>query len=287
MDKLISLLAPAVVGLYSLGCHEAVAMEFCRSTAERSATLDATGATKIVIGAGAGDLIVRGDRAARSVSATGHVCASSDELREQVQIKTRREGGTLYLNTVLPDFGNGFPWLLNNATLDLTVTLPASLAIEVEDSSGDIDIRQVRAAKLEDSSGDIEVSGVAGDVTVSDSSGDVDIEHVTGKVKIERDSSGDIDIQDVRGDVNVLIDSSGNLQIERVAGSVHIGQDSSGDIIIREVKGNARVDSDSSGDIRVVQVGGNFIVEADSTGNISHDRIEGNVRLPPDRDRDE
>jgi DUF4097 and DUF4098 domain-containing protein YvlB len=287
MDKPISIFAPAVVGLCSLTCHAALGMDFCRSTAERSATIDAAGATKIVIDAGAGDLIVRGDHAARSVSTTGHVCATSDELLEQVQIKTRREGATLYLNTVLSDSDHGFPWLLNNATLDLTVTLPASLAVELEDSSGDIDLRQLRAVKVEDSSGDIQVSGIAGDVTVSDSSGDVDIEHVTGNVKIERDSSGDIDIQDVRGDANVLIDSSGTLRIERVAGSVHIGQDSSGDIVIREVKGNARVGSDSSGDIRVVQVGGNFIVEADSSGNISHDRIEGDVRLPPGRDQDQ
>jgi DUF4097 and DUF4098 domain-containing protein YvlB len=286
MDKLTTIFAPVVVSLCSLTCHAALGADFCRSTAERSATIDAADATKIVIGAGAGDLVVRGDHAARSVSATGHVCASSDKLLEQVQIKTRREGAILYLNTVLPDSDSGFPWLLNNATLDLTVTLPASLAVEVADSSGDVDLRQVRAAKLEDSSGDIEVSGIAGDVTVSDSSGDVDIEHVTGTVKIERDSSGDVDIQDVRGDVNVLIDSSGTLQIERVAGSVHVGQDSSGDIVIREVKGDARVDSDSSGDIRVVQVGGNFSVESDSSGDISHDRIEGNVRLPGDRDKD-
>lgn len=286
MDKLTSFLGLAVVGLCSAGCHDGVALDFCRSTADRSATMDAAGATKIVIGAGAGDLAVRGDHAASSVSATGHACASNDELLAQVQIETRREGRTLYLSTVPPQVATGFAWF-NNATLDLAVTLPASLAVELEDSSGDIDISQVRSAKIEDSSGDIEASGIGGDIVISDSSGDVNIAHVTGTVKIERDSSGDIDIQDVRGDVNVLIDGSGTIQIERVAGSVHIGQDSSGDIIIREVKGNARVDSDASGDIRVVQVGGNFIVEADSTGEISHDRIEGNVRLPPDRDRNE
>lgn len=286
MDKLTSFLGLAVAGLCSAGCHEVSALDFCQSTADRSATMDAAGATKIVISAGAGDLAVRGDHAARSVSATGHACAPSDELLAQVRIETRREGRTLYLSTVLPQVTTGFPWF-SNATLDLTVTLPASLAVELEDSSGDVDISQVRSAKIEDSSGDIDASGIGGDIGISDSSGDVNIAHVTGSVKIERDSSGDIDIQDVRGDVNVPVDGSGALRIERVGGSVHIGQDGSGDIIVREVKGDVRVDSDSSGDIRVVQVGGSFIVEADSTGNISHDRIEANVRLPPDRDRDQ
>lgn len=286
MDTLTSLLTTATIGLCSLVAHEAVAMELCRSTADRSATLDAAGATKIVIRAGAGDLAVRGDNTARSVNATGHACASNDKLLEQVRIKTRREGSTLYVETALPEFDGGFPWF-NNATLDLTVTLPASLAVDLEDGSGDIVLKQVRSAKIADGSGDLEVSGISSDVTVSDSSGDLDIEHVTGKVKIEQDSSGDIEIEDVHGDVEVLIDSSGELQIERVAGSVHIGQDSSGDIVIREVKGNVIVDSDSSGDIRVVLVGGDFTVEADSTGDISHDRIEGSVRLPPDRDRDQ
>jgi hypothetical protein len=62
-------------------------------------------------------------------------------LLEKIQIKTRREGSTLYLSTVLPDPGSGFSWF-NDATLDLTVVLPASLAVELEDSSGDVKIER-------------------------------------------------------------------------------------------------------------------------------------------------
>jgi hypothetical protein len=287
MDKLASLvLSVILVGVGSAVSHQATPMDFCEFSADRSAAIPSAGATKLVIAAGAGDLVVRGDDAAREVSANGRVCASSRTLLEQAQVKIRREGNTVYLSTVLPESGSGFPWL-DNATLDLTVSLPASLAVELEDSSGDLHMSSVRSVTIQDSSGDIEASDIAGDVSVSDGSGDMRIERVAGKVEIVQDSSGDIGIEDVARNVDVLLDSSGEMQIERVGGSVRIRQDSSGDIVIREVKRNAIVDSDSSGDIRVVQVDGDFTVHGDSTGNISHDRIEGKVKLPPDRDRDE
>lgn len=282
MDKLISFLAPAFLSLCG---SQAVAAEFCRFSADLSASVDAVGATKLVIEAGAGDLLVRGDNNVRSVEATGRVCAFREATLPQVQVIARREGSILYVTTVQPEASANFSWL--GTTLDVAVTLPVSLPVEVKDGAGDLTLSRVRSARIEDGVGDIKAGQIAGDLVVSDGAGDIDIDQIAGKVVIERDDAGDIHIEDVRRDVNVLIDGAGELQIERVAGSVRIGQDSSGDIVIREVKRNAQVDSDSSGDIRVVQVGGNFIVEADSTGAISHDRIEGNVRLPPDRDRDE
>jgi DUF4097 and DUF4098 domain-containing protein YvlB len=282
MDKVISFLVPAFIGLCS---SQAAAAQFCRYSSERSASINAVGATRLVIEAGAGDLLVRGGNNLRTVEATGRVCAFKEAALAQVQISARREGTTLYVTTVQPETGGSFSWL--NTTLDVAVTLPVSLSVEVKDGGGDLSIARVRSAKIEDGAGHIKVGQIAGDLVVSDGAGDIDIDQTVGKVTIERDDAGDIYIEDVRRDVNVLFDTSGTLQVERIGGSVHIGQDSSGDIIIREVKGNARVDSDSSGDIRAVLVGGNFVVEADSTGNISHDRIEGNVRLPPDRDRDQ
>ena len=282
MDRLISFLVPAFIGLCS---SQAAAAEFCRFSADRSASVDAVGATRLIIDAGAGDLLVRGGNNLRSVEATARVCAFKEAALAQTQIVARREGTILYVTTVLPEASGIVSWL--ETSLDVAVTLPASLSVELKDGSGDLSISRVRSAKIEDGDGNIKVGQIAGDVVVSDGAGDMDIDQIVGKVTIERDDAGDIHIEDVRRDVNVLLDTSGTLQVERVGGSVHIGQDSSGDIVIREIKGNALVDSDSSGDIRAVLVGGNFVVEADSTGKISHDRVEGSVRMPPDRDRDQ
>jgi hypothetical protein len=279
MDKVISFLFLALCG------SQAAAAEFCRYTSERSASINAVGATKLVIEAGAGDLLVRGGNNLRTVEATGRVCGFKEAALAQVQIVARREGTILYVTTVLPETSSRFSWL--DTTLDVAVTLPVSLSVEVKDGSGDLSIARVRSAKIDDGAGHIKAGEIAGDLVVSDGAGNMDIDQIVGTVTIERDDAGDIHIEDVRRDVKVLLDGSGELQIERVAGSVHVRQDSSGDLVIREVKGNVLVDSDSSGDIRVVQVSGNFTVEADSTGNISHDRVEGSVRMPPDRDRDE
>ena len=284
MNKHTSLSLIAVLTLANVECHAAQTFGLCRASAERSATISAAGATNIVITVGAGDLIIRGDEAAQEVVANGQACAFNGKYLEQMQITARREGNTIYLNTALPESESGFPWF-NTASMDLTVILPASLPIELQDTAGDIDASHVRSMKIDDGAGDMEITDIGGDVVVSDTSGDIEIERVAGRVEIVSDTSGDMAIADVRRDVDVAIDSSGDIQIERIAGNVHIRQDSSGDIVIRGVKKDAVIDSDSSGDIRVVLVDGDFIVHGDSTGEITHDRIEGKVKIPADRDR--
>jgi hypothetical protein len=248
----------------------------CRHEAERSAQADTTGVRKIVLGAGAGDLKVRGERT-NKVSATGRACASSDELLQQIQLISRREGDTLYLSTQLPESDGDF--LVNRyARMDLSVSLPNSIALEINDSSGDTEIAQIAAARIADGSGDLDIENVAGDLQVTDSSGDLDIKQVTGNLKMT-DSSGDVDIEHVQGAVDVEVDSSGDMRMADV-GSVHIRNDSSGEIVIERVARGVQIDADSSGDISVENVGGDFTVAADSSGSISHNHVTGRVQIP-------
>lgn len=274
MNKLIPLLilsaGPAITGN--------AADWNCRFTADRSATLDASGAKKIVIGAGAGDLNVRGQDGQTSLRATGRACASSEDLLGQIQLESRREGDTVYLKTLLPQMSESSFGFNRYATLDLTVNVPTSAVIDLEDSSGDLQLNGVQSAVVADSSGDMEIGNVAGNLQVTDSSGDVEIRKVGGNLNL-RDSSGDVEIEDVQGGVEIPVDSSGDIQIERVAG-VHIVNDSSGEIIIDHVKRDVRIDTDSSGDISVDDVGGNFTVGADASGSIRHSKVAGTVQVP-------
>ncbi|HKE95607.1 MAG TPA: hypothetical protein VKB34_14935 [Povalibacter sp.] len=251
---------------------------WCRHEADRTAAVDAAGVKKIVIGAGAGDLEVRGEAGLTRMQAKGRACASGEDLLQEIQLESRREGDTIYLKTVLPDTHGGI-LIPSHTLLDLRVAVPVAVAIELDDSSGDLKLEHVQSAVVNDSSGDIEIGDISGNLQVADSSGDIDVQRVGGNLSIS-DSSGDITLTGVQGSVEIPVDSSGDIRVTQ-AGSVLVHHDSSGGIVLRHVKGDVRVDSDSSGDIDVEDVGGNFTVGSDGSGDIHHTRVAGVVQLPP------
>jgi DUF4097 and DUF4098 domain-containing protein YvlB len=271
----------AVICVETTLCGQAMASDWCKFSADKPAvTLDAAGARNIVIGAGAGDLKVRGVSGQASVIASGRACASSEKLLGEIQLETRREGDTVYVKTMLPDTDNVGVFFNHYATLDLTVSVPSTVAIRLEDSSGDTELKDVQSAVVADGSGDLEISNVTGDLEVTDSSGDIDIRKVGGSLSV-KDSSGDMEIEDVQGNVLIPVDSSGDIRIAQVTGGVHIVNDSSGEIVINHVRQDVAIDSDSSGDISVDDIGGNFTVGNDGSGDIHHGKVAGQVSLPP------
>lgn len=127
-------------------------------------------------------------------------------------------------------FFNESPWI------DLTVRVPKSLALEIDDSSGAMVVEDVAGnVVIDDSSGDIRVARLGGRLDIDDSSGDIDIREVAGDVAID-DNSGDIDILKAGGTVKVD-DGSGDITIDGVGGDVLIEDSGSGDVRIDNVKG--------------------------------------------------
>lgn len=269
-------------GLLLLALFPAAAMAWgddCKFTADRAGGLDAKGVEKVVIRAGAGDLKVLAPANATRIEARGVACAAKQELLDQTQISVRREGNTVYIETSLPQDGNGWSFMKNDyAYIDVGVALPSNLPVEAIDSSGDADFEDLASLTLQDSSGDLDIRRIAGLAEVTDSSGDIDIEDV-GSARVS-DSSGDVEIEVVRGGVDIDQDSSGDIRIVKAGGSVRVKQDSSGNIRVDDVRGNVDVESDSSGDIYAGHVSGNFTVRDDGSGSIDHEAITGRVDVP-------
>jgi polyisoprenoid-binding protein YceI len=254
----------------------------CRHSAERYAAAPTAGIERIRIEAGAGSLQISGETDAVEVMARGRACSQSEELLAATDIEIRREGTLLIISTALPEPSETRGMFFSRtayATLDLTVDVPRQVALEVEDSSGDLEIASVGALDLADSSGDIRIRSVDGNLTLTDSSGNIDVRGVRGDVTLT-DSSGDVELEEVAGDVTVPVDSSGDLDIRDVEGSVWIATDTSGDIDIADVRDDVRIDVDSSGSIDVERVGGSFTVGADASGSIRHSAVAGTVSLP-------
>jgi len=230
----------------------------CRYSTDRKASIDTTGAARIEIMARAGDLVVR-PASGPVLTAGGRACASSKAYLDQTQLHVRRQGDVVQVQVQVPDEMKGIGLLY--ASLDLTVSVPAELPVEVTDSSGDVTLESVRVTKVLDSSGDISARALKGDVEIEDSSGDVRVEETAGAVRVS-DSSGDVVIRGARG--------------------VHIPMDSSGDIVIDRISGDVRIDRDSSGDIRIADVGGSVDVLADGSGQVRVTGVKGAVQLPAD-----
>jgi hypothetical protein len=223
----------------------------CKFQAERKVTLDVAGLEKLEVVGRGGDLKVR-PVPGNTVTASGRACASTQALLANTQIRSTREGSSARVFVQVPDE----PGALDDgyATLDLEVEAPMELAIEITDTSGDVDIEGVHVARITDSSGDVEARDVSGDLEVSDSSGDLTFTRINGALTVT-DSSGDLEI-DTAKSVRIVRDSSGDVRIVRVSGDVTIENDSSGDLVVDDVGGNVEVVTDSTGERHIEHVRG-------------------------------
>ncbi len=229
----------------------------CDFTGTREDSVDAAGVESVEIDAGAGYLRVIGENGAAQIRARGEACASSEALLEEIRLEVDRSGDRLRIVARMPESS----WRSHTARLDLTIELPSSVAVDIDDGSGSIEVRNVASLEIDDGSGSIEVEDVAGDVEIEDGSGEIEIAGVGGQVRIE--------------------DGSGEIELRRV-GSVLIDEDGSGEIDIEEVEGAVMVRSDGSGSINVRDVGGDFTVRRDGSGGIRHTAVAGMVDVPDD-----
>lgn len=269
--------------LAMLGClglvSAAPAMDLCEHSAERNLDVDASGIEALNLLARAGELEVRGEAGLEQVVVRGKACASDADRLDAIQLTHGASGGILTVAVEMPEQVSG--WFGNSyQRLDLDVRVPARLALDLADSSGEARVRGVASAKVQDSSGELVIEDIAGDLQVTDSSGDIDVRNIGGDFLVPMDSSGDIDAREVAGNVRVLRDSSGDIRLREVRGDARVENDSSGDIRFADVDGSAFVGTDSSGSILAERIGRDFTVERDSSGGIRHEDVAGQVSVP-------
>lgn len=151
--------------------HRARATSLDDYTAPRDANVDARGATSIEVRAGAGSLRIEGRPGISQVQVRGTARASSRARLNDIKLIAERRGNVVYIKSDMPDDnGSGFlrgDWN-NNMQLDLVIEVPETVALDVEDGSGESKFLNVGPLKLTDGSGDLEIKGAKGDVTVDD-----------------------------------------------------------------------------------------------------------------------
>lgn len=264
------------VALLSSVCAPAVADE-CRFSSDRATSFSGS-IKRVVISAEAGRLKVTGSSSG-AINAKGRACASSEGALARITLESRREVDTVYL-TVTMGGGMSDMFSFNRyAALDLEVTVPKSVQLNITDTSGDIELSDVGPSTVVDQSGDLLLQNINGDLEISDEAGEVRVASVAGNVRL-KDGAGNIELEDIRGNVRIAEDKAGDISIAKVSGSVEVVEDGAGSITVRGVANYVTVGKDGSGDINVSEIGGDFIVTTDSTGSILHDQVRGSVHIP-------
>jgi len=248
----------------------------CRYTSPRRVVTPTAGITKVVIHAEAGSLKVDGTAGATQIVAAGTACTSEDGYLGRMTLTMRKSGSELHIDAITPRRVVFFGFF--SAHLDLEVTLPAGMAVAIDDGSGWMKVSNTGPTTIDDDSGSIEVRNVRGPLVIHDDSGSIEVDGVAGNLEIEDDSGGII-VKKVTGNVE-MEDDSGGIEVASVEGSLHIREDDSGSIRVRDVKHDVTIDRDGSGSVDVAGVGGDFTVGHKSSGHIDYERVAGKVSIP-------
>lgn len=225
------------------------------NTIERELSVDDIKLLKVV--AGAGELEIKGDNR-QNIKIEARLCSNNKEAIADMTVSDNVNDKIMHIETEFPGeslWGND-----HQASIDLVLFVPKSMALNVKDSSGSVEIKDVASLDITDSSGELEIEDIAGDVIVVDSSGSIHIENIAGNVNVT-DSSGNIGVRFVEQNFTVEVDSSGSIEASHI-------------------KGNMLVKVDSSGAIIANNIDGDFTVGKDSSGGIKHNKVNGRVNLP-------
>ncbi|MCL1114811.1 DUF4097 domain-containing protein [Shewanella basaltis] len=217
---------------------------------QQKMTLDSQSLHQLVANTGAGQLTVKGVEGQTQIEVTADIYTDKDSDDVEIELTLNKQGdNAMFVADIQSD---GF--MEQSPFIDVLITVPTGLALDITDGSGSITISDVAAnIKLKDGSGSIVMQKV-GAVTLADGSGSINMKDVNGDVTLQ-DGSGSISISQVAGDIEVS-DGSGSINIDQVNGKVTI--------------------SDGSGGINVSNTKGLEIVSAGS-GGVNHQHIDGPI----------
>jgi hypothetical protein len=196
----------------------------------RELALSVSPGSQLTIEAGAGPMTVEGD--------------DGDSIRVEAGIY-QRSANDDYRLVLEADGENGARLLAEAAStafggsdyIDLTILVPRSMDLRIEDGSGSIRVRGVDGdLDLEDGSGSVTIAMIGGNITINDGSGSLSIEGIGGDLRID-DGSGSIDVSEVAGKVTVS-DGSGSITV-RNAGDFELLEDGSGSVNLEGIRSRA------------------------------------------------
>lgn len=217
-------------------------------------SINSDGINKLVIDAAAGYLVVNGDSESTTIEVIGQVQAFDDNYL----LSLKKKGSSVIL-VADPNPDNYSNWFGKGARINLTVKIPRTMNLSIEDGSGNIELYDIDGRlSIDDGSGGIEGEKITGPVIINDGSGDITLQQIEGKVEIE-DGSGSITLDTVGGKVDID-DGSGHLSLTQIKGHVVIN-DGSGGINLVNLENGVTVVEAGSGSLSMKNVRGEIVTE--------------------------
>ena len=270
MKNTEKLLCLSMLSLALSGCVVNVHAQSADVTLEETLSLDASALERFDIEAGAGSLIIKGDESATEINVEADIRTTEDK---DFTLELDQSGDTARL-VAKHNSTMGY-WKGSSPSIDLTITMPANLMLDIEDGSGEIKVSNINnTLKLKDGSGSASIENIVGNVQIDDGSGELTVRNVQGNLELD-DGSGGLTVEDIQGDID-LDDGSGSLTVSNVKGDVEVN-DGSGGLKVTDVTGKVTID-DGSGGIDVRRAGSLEIIESGS-GGLSIKEIEGEVDI--------
>ena len=201
--------------------------------------------SRFVIDAGAGSLSLQGDAQSSAIHVSAEIYQVEPNEDYTLALESDDTGGAR-LESHADSGGFG-----NNDRIDLSIRIPRSLLIRLNDGSGSVTINDLGGdIDIEDGSGSISIGNVSADVTIDDGSGSLLVETAGGNVRID-DGSGSITLRDITGDIDID-DGSGSITVNNAGGVVTVA-DGSGSITINGAHDFELLD-DGSGSVNLENI---------------------------------
>jgi len=194
---------------------------------------------------GAGDLTIQGVEGLSKISVVADIYTYQDTKAELALAKSGNQA------TLVAKFNHQINFN-HSPYIDLTIQVPAQMALKIQDGSGDIKIHNTIAnIELIDGSGDINIHG-GKTLNITDGSGAILIKKTTGALTL-KDGSGEITLKKIGGNTTIT-DGSGDINATYINGHLVI-DDGSGDITVNHSQGLRIIDS-GSGDVDIDNING-------------------------------
>lgn len=192
----------------------------------RQLELTVSPGTLFAIDAGSGSLSVKGEAGLEMIMVEAEIWQVSPN--EDYTLTLEADGDENA--TLIAQAHTGMSVGVQNDRIDLSIRVPDSLSLRINDGSGSIRIRDLAGnVDIEDGSGSIDLTRVGGDVTVDDGSGSISIDNTEGSIRID-DGSGSITVAGTAGDIRID-DGSGSITVRNTGGKVTVS-DGSGSITV-------------------------------------------------------
>ncbi|WP_144394957.1 DUF4097 domain-containing protein [Pleionea sediminis] len=233
----------------------------------RQLTLDVSSLSAFKVDASAGFLVIKGEEGINTISVEAELNVDEGEF----DLKLEEVNGKAFLMSEVD--GSGGFWG-KSPSIDLTVTVPARLLLDVKDGSGAMTISSINNdIKVRDGSGELNISDIKGNVSVDDGSGRLFIENIQGELVVD-DGSGSMEVRKVTGPVDIE-DGSGSITISDLMDALRV-KDGSGGMMVSDVKGHVTID-DGSGGIELSQLEQGVTILEEGSGSLTMTDVRGEV----------